>query len=322
MAYAPSTGRLYVQGGDWLHSATDGTWSMNLADGSWRRDVGEPIYPTVPAPHSLQDGAGFEWVPSRNKLLAWPGSYFPYGCTYVFTDPRCLSEVPIYNYSRGIWWFDPVTNKYEQDLRLFGTVGMHSGSLYGGAYDDVNDHIVVFGDSGASPNMAVRRWDVNSGTQLADLRITIAPPAAYPSAKGHYFTRGKYAKIGRHVYVIGYSTDGAAVNVARMWRWHLDNLVWEEVASPSVPAMDLKEVRPAVSKGRVVFPFTPRTDGEMPHGIHIYDPATNTWVVDRAVPPYGNFIGNAITSLPDGRVVFSGGSFGRQQTHIWFYEVR
>ena len=71
-----------------------------------------------------------------------------------------------------------------------------------------------------------------------------------------------------------------------------------------------------------MLPYTTGPEGEFAQGIHIYDPATNTWVVDRAVPPYGNFIGNAITSLPDGRVVFSGGVFGRQQTHIWFYEVR
>jgi hypothetical protein len=323
MAYAPSTRRLYVHGGDWLHSATDGTWSMSLADGSWRRDVGEPVYPTLPAPHALQDGAGFEWVPSRNKLLVWPGSYFAYGCQYAFTDARCLSETPKYNYARGMWWFDPLTNTYEQDLRFFATLGTNTGNLFGGAFDDVNDHIVVFGDSGSSPNLAVRRWDVNSGALLPDIRVTIAPPAGNPAAKGHYFTRGKYAKLGRHVYVIGYSTDGAGANVPRMWRWHLDNLIWEEVAAPPIAGpMDVKEIRPGVSKGKIVFPYTTGPDGEFAQGIHIYDPATNAWVVDRAVPPYGNFIGNAIASLPDGRVVFSGGNFGRQQTHIWFYEAR
>ena len=66
--------RLYVSGGDWITSATDGTWSMSLADGTWRQDVGEPVYPTLPAPHALQDGAGFEWVASRGKFLLWPGS--------------------------------------------------------------------------------------------------------------------------------------------------------------------------------------------------------------------------------------------------------
>jgi Uncharacterized protein conserved in bacteria len=62
-------------------------------------------------------------------------------------------------------------------------------------------------------------------------------------------------------------------------------------------------------------------DGEL-HGIYVYDPATNVWSVDRQVPSYGNFIGNAVTSLPDGRVAFSGGVFGRHQTHMWFYEAK
>ena len=53
------------------------------------------------------------------------------------------------NYSRGMWWFDPVTNRYEQDLSLFANLGEHSGSLYGGAFDEINEQIVVFLDSGA-----------------------------------------------------------------------------------------------------------------------------------------------------------------------------
>ena len=109
-----------------------------------------------------------------------------------------------------------------------------------------------------------------------------------------------------------------------MWRWHLDNRIFEEVAAPPVdgtlmprhgdPSRCLAWAR---SCGRST--AGPRANL---HGIYIYDPATNTWVVDKQVPPYGNFIGNAVGSLPDGRVVFSGGVFGRQQTHIWFYEAR
>ena len=139
MAYSPLTNRLYVQGGDWLHSATDGTWSMNVQDGSWRRDVGEPIYPTLPAPHALQDGAGFEWVASRGQFLIWPGSYYPY-------EPI---GSPLREYSKGMWWLDPTTNRYTQELGLFGTFGQTTGSLYGGIYDEINSHIVVLGDSGS-----------------------------------------------------------------------------------------------------------------------------------------------------------------------------
>ncbi len=47
MAFSPLTNRLYVEGGDWVTSATDGTWSMSMVDGSWRKDVGAPVYPTA-----------------------------------------------------------------------------------------------------------------------------------------------------------------------------------------------------------------------------------------------------------------------------------
>ncbi len=114
--------RIYVSGGDWVTSATDGTWSMSLADGTWRQDVGAPVYPTLPAPHALQDGAGFEWVASRGKFLLWPGSYFAY-------DP---AGSPILEYAKEMWWFDPVTNTYQQELaflwgggRRFAGAGEH-----------------------------------------------------------------------------------------------------------------------------------------------------------------------------------------------------
>ncbi len=81
------------------------------------------------------------------------------------------------------------------------------------------------------------------------------------------------------------------------------------------------EIRFGTSHGKVVWPFTMGPEGEIMN-IHIYDPATNVWSVDTQVPSYGNFIGNAVTSLPDGRVAWSGAGFGRHQTHIWFYEAR
>ena len=52
----------------------------------------------------------------------------------------------------------------------------------------------------------------------------------------------------------------------------------------------------------------------------MYDTKKDVWAVDRQVPKDGNFICNAVTSLPDGRVVWCGGAFGRKQTHLWFYK--
>ncbi|GIK85341.1 MAG: hypothetical protein BroJett026_08220 [Betaproteobacteria bacterium] len=309
LAYSPATGRLYVQGGDWLHSATDGTWSMSLVDGSWRQDVGAPVYPSRPAPHALQDGAGFEWVPGRNRFLIWPGLYYPYEA----------AGAPIREYSKGAWWFDPATNAYTQELGLFGNYGESSGSLHGGIYDAVRDEIVVLLDSGKG--LAVRRWHVGTLARLADIPLRIQPPVSDPNYRAHYFTRGKYATIGRHVYVVGYSTDGNN-QTPRFWRWHLDNLIFEDLAPPPVGSrkIEVKESRLGASNGKIVWPFHTGPEGEL-HGIYVYDPATDTWSVDTTVPPYGNFIGNAVTSLPDGRVAFSGGAFGRQQTHMWFYKA-
>ena len=92
MAYSPTTGRLYVSGGDWLHSATDGTWSMSLADGSWRRTSAHRSIRRYRRRMRFRTAPGFEWVPSRSKFLMWPGSYYPYGCPYIFTDARCLTD--------------------------------------------------------------------------------------------------------------------------------------------------------------------------------------------------------------------------------------
>ncbi len=69
-----------------------------------------------------------------------------------------------------------------------------------------------------------------------------------------------------------------------------------------------------------VWPADNGRDGEV-SGIYVYDPATNAWAIDTQVPSYGNFIGNSGTSLHDARVAFAGANFGRQQTHIWFYQA-
>jgi hypothetical protein len=309
--------RLYVSGGDWVTSATDGTWSMSLADGSWRQDVGKPVYPTLPAPHALQDNAGFAWIPSRNRLLLWPGSYFAYE----------TPGTPILNYVGGLWWYDPVAKQYTQDTRLFpniptngispGVTAGTTGSPFGGIYDDLNDQIVEFADSSAG--LAVRRWDVANMVRLPDIPFRVTVPQGY----GAYFTRGMHVKIGRDVYIAGYRTNGnKSSQTSLLLRWNLDTQVMAELAPPPVdgPSIVDIEIRMGTSRGKLIWPFTIGPAGDI-FGIYVYDPATNVWAVDKQVPSYGNFIGNAIASLPDGRVVFSGGVFGRQQTHMWFYEA-
>ena len=249
---------------------------------------------------------GFVWDAVRHKFLFWPGSYFAY-------EP---AGSPILNYAKGFWTFDPATNGWTQSLGIFGNQGESTGSLSGGIYDDVNDQLVAFGDDTVGP--AVRRWSVGSQTRLADLPLAVARVAGQAAI----YMRTKYVKIGRYVYIAGYRTDGASLRVPAFWRWHLDNRTFEELPPPPVnPAgiTDL-EIRLATSFGKVVWPYITGPDGEI-NGIYVFNPATNAWYVDRQVPSYGNFIGNALTSLPDGRVVWSGGEFGRQQTHIWFYSA-
>jgi len=299
--------RLYVSGGDWTHSATDGTWSMSLVDGSWRQDVGKPIYPTLPAPHALQDGAGFEWIASRQKFLLWPGFYYAY-------EPAGSA---ILEYSKGMWWFDPVTNTYQQELAFFGTYGSSTGSVFGGVFDEINEHIVEFGDSASG--FAARRWDVKNLVRLPDIAFGVS----VPSGRAAYFTRTKHVKIGRDVYIVGYRTDGTiASQTPLLLRWNLDTQKMVELAPPPVDGTLIKdlEIRLATSRGKLVWPFTNGPEGNL-MGIWVYDPATNVWSVDTQVPSYGNFIANSVCSLPDGRVCMSGGVFGKQQTHMWFYEA-
>lgn len=301
--------RLYVTGGDWTHSATDGTWSMSLADGSWRKDHAGPVVPTIPAPHALQDGAGFEWIASKGKFLIWPGGYYPYEAV----------GAPIREWSRGIWWYEPVGNVFEQDARLFSAQYSGTGCLFGGIYDDTNGSILAFGDSSGG-EYAIRRWDVVNGARLPDTRFSLARDPAAPAA---YFTRGKPTRIGRFVYVIGYRTNGTvAGQKPLMFRCNMDTLVVEEFVAPPVSGPLIKdlEIRPAASRGKLVWPFTRGPEGDI-LGIYIYDPAANVWTTDDQVPSYGNFIANAVCSLPDGRIAMSGGVFGRQQTHMWFYSA-
>ena len=154
-------------------------------------------------------------------------------------------------------------------------------------------------------------------TRLPDIPFSITVPSKYAA----YFSRGKQVKVGRQVYIIGYRTNGnVSSQTPLMLRWDLDAKVMQELAPPPVDGTLIRdiEIRFGTSNGKIVWPFTNGPEGEI-HGIYVYNPATNGWSVDNQVPSYGNFIGNSLTSLPDGRVVWSGGVFGRQQTHIWFY---
>jgi hypothetical protein len=138
-----------------------------------------------------------------------------------------------------------------------------------------------------------------------------------------YFERTKYALIGRHVYIIGIRTDGNPPSQVPVFLcWSLDAHSMTELPPPPVDGKKMQEIeiRPGVSHGKVVWPFANGPDGEI-RGIYVYDPAAKKWAVDRQVPKQGAFIGNSVVSLPDGRVGFSGGVFGRQQTHFWFYEA-
>lgn len=311
MAYCPLNNRIYAQGGDSIHSATDGTFSVSLDDGSWRLDVGAPVYPTLPAPHALQDGFGMFWVASVNQFVLIPGGYYPY--------PPPIDPVanPLHNYSKGYWWFDPSTNVYTQDLRLFTDPYSSTGCLHGGAWDDVNEHVIVLADSSAGK--AVRRWDPLAGVRLADLTLSIPNDPAYP---GLVFQRSRQVACGRWVYAAGYKHDGTpSGRVPLMVRWNMDTHATEVCATPPVsgPAIIDLEVRLAVSHGKIVWLFHNGPEGNI-ISINVYDPSTNTWTQDSKRPAYGNFIGNSICET-DRHVCMSGGVFGLQQSHFWLYEA-
>jgi hypothetical protein len=263
------------------------------------------VHPTHPAPHALQDGSALVWVGARARFIQWPGGYFPY-------EPV---GAPIREYARGAWWIDPLAKSCEQDVRLFGSEGESTGCLYGGVFDEVNNHLVAFGDQGSE--FVCKRWDVNSGDSLPALPFTVVRDPARPAA---YFARSQYVKIGRKVYIVGYRTDGDVNRAPLLLCWNLDSKTMTELAQPPTGATPDLETRLGTSNGKVVWPVVSGPEGEI-NGIAVYNPATDTWAVDLTVPDYGAFIGNMVVSLPDGRVGWSGGAFGRQPTHLWFYRA-
>ena len=255
---------------------------------------------------ALQDGAGFVFDDYRQAFLLWPGSYFAYDA----------AGAPIRDWARGLWFLDPKLKAYKQEPGLFGAPGSSTGCMYGGVYDPVRDEIVALADDSSAP--AIVRWNV---TTFAKRSMAFQVPGK-PAHTAAYFAQGRYARIGRRVYVVGYITDGAAMRDPLLLEVDLDASTVRRCADPPVPdaGMPVKvfEIRLAASRGKVVWPRVAGPDGEI-DGIAIYDPARDAWTVDRQVPGYGAFICNAITELRDGRVAMCGGEFGRQQTHLWLY---
>lgn len=312
-AYCPDDNRIYFQGGDTiLGSATDGTWSVDVDIGTdWRLDVGVPVYSSLPAPHALQDGFGIVWIAALSKFFLWPGVYTAYDAP----------GAPIENYSCGTWLFDPLTKVYTQDRTLFTAylvAPTSTGSLFGGIYDEVNDEFMVFGDSGGG--YRVVRYSRSPQAALSTYPYSCSEVGGFP-----VFVRGKHVKIGRKVYILGYRHLGSGPISACFFVWHLDNHTMTELTAPSCDATQMQDSFNILqqSHGYVVWPYINGPHGEFIDGIHVYNPDTDSWVLDTQVPAYGNFIGNSFVDVADGRIAFSGGglAYGRQQTHLWFYEV-
>lgn len=316
MCYCPQDGRLYVTGGDTAASATDGTWSMSLEDGSWRLDVGKPVYPSLPAPSAIQDNGGFHWSGSRGEMIFHGGS-FGYGGN-------------VFQYGDGLWFYNVATKAWRQDLNLFAGVqwttaaqidfynNNTTGCLYGGIYDEQTDIIY------ASNSVAgMRRYDMATVSRLSDRTLVGYPGTAHPGYTGVYWNETKWVQAGRWIYMPTACYNGITAKWA-LAKWNIDNGAFVWCANPPIPDVNgtatIKEQRIGVSNGKIVWPKTVGPDGEI-SGIYLYDIVADSWEVDTQVPGYGVFICNALTSLPDGRVAMSGGVFGRQMSHIWFYEA-
>jgi len=317
MAYCPLDNRLYVTGGDTAYSATDGTWSMSMDDGTWRLDVGQPSYPTLAAPHAYQDGALFVWMPSRQKLLFFGGAVFGYEAT----------GSDIYNYSSGYWMYDPVAGTWEQVAAFWSNptlsnVVSGTGNEFGGVYDEVTDTVYVLGDPSAGAS--ARRWNIGTNTVDSNVSYTVPTLAGF---SGCYFMRTRQCQLGRYIYTTGYYTNGInqapANNRPALFRWGIDDHTFTRLAAPPDFTVNVKDIELTLfaSNGKIVHPRRYGPDGEMPEGIHVYNPASDTWTTDTKTPAYGNFIFNSGVEIPDGRIAMGGGVFGPQQTNLWFYEA-
>jgi len=316
MAYCPLDDRIYICSGDTSSSAVDATWSMSMTDGSWRLDS-QRLYPNIPHPSGYQDQAGFAWSASRQKFIFWPG----------IIDGYVNSNVQ--EWAQGLWMYNPSTKVWTQDTTLFNQsyvsgafMGIHdsTGFAFGGLYDDQTGIIYCVGAG------TVKRYDVSTMTQLSTLTYTggsTTNVSGYPTVV--YPERTKHERIGRWIYFICGAGNGAQHKYA-LGKWNIDSNIFVWCAAPPAPVFnhpggaEMFEQTLGVSRNYIVWPHRTGPDGEIV-AIYVYDTINDTWQTDTQVPAYGNFIANSVCSLPDGRVAMSGGVFGRQQTHIWFYEV-
>lgn len=312
MADCPIDEFIYIQGGDYdLGSAMDGTWRLNKKTGEFTKIVGDPV-PAI-APHALQDGALMQWRSATQKVFTGPGVFAPYDDKtggFASTD---FVKYPKLAFARGCFELDVKATTWEQNLGLFGTRGDSSGSRFGGVLDDVNDLLVMLGDD--SSGLAARRWDLKTNTRLPDITYSLA---RNPLAVATYFSQTRHTIVGRWVYALGYSTDGANVFIPRFVRWGLDSHVIEDLPPPPYPGLQ-ESTRLATSSGKVVWIRTVHPAGDVLN-ILIYDPTTKVWSQDMTRPTVGNFLVNSEASMFDGQIVMGGGSGGMlRQTHIWFY---
>jgi hypothetical protein len=297
---------------------------MKLSDGSWTQTVGVPNYPTLIAPHALQDDFGS--FRRGNEIMMIPGVF----SAYDPGSPNC-------NYCGGIFFYNPSTKTYRQDTTLFqnvptpnpnpppatfipGKTSNWTGCVFGGAYDDVNDNVVVLADSQYGA-FAVMSWNIATMTKNPNIPFTVPPGPN--GLKAAYFTRSRHVKLGRKVYVIGYWTDGTiASQTPLLFSWDLDLKVAASLAPPPVDGTTIRDIntRPAAGATKLVWPNTPNGPDGVIKGIYVYDPATNTWAVDNQVPASGYFAGNAVVELPNNRIGFVGSVFGAQQTNFWMYQ--
>lgn len=326
MAYCPLDGRVYVTGGDTMGSSSvEGCWSTdpNSLDGDWRLETGQGSWPDVPVPYDAQDNMGWAWDDASNrggtgrgKFILWPGSYYTY---LAADDPR---RAWIY----GWWTFDPVTKVWTQYTGLWGTYTSNTGNVFGGAYNPDDDTVYVVGTASAGRTTA--RWRLSDQTQLPTLTWANSSTWLGGATPTAFYVRSMHVLHNGNIYVLGTLTDGtSAGTTVQMCRYNIATNTASLMSAPPVPAGfyftgSTLEARMTLSGDKIVWPAHKGPEGDLPHGILIYDINQDYWVRDEQVPEYGNYIGNAVMHgcLPDGTVCFSGGVFGLQQTHFWKYK--
>jgi hypothetical protein len=328
--------RIYAQGGDTIHSATDGTWSCDMNGGDWQLEVGQPAYPSLPAPHALQDDFGRAWVASKNKFLLWPGGFFAY-------DPP---GTPILNYTGGCWWFDPATRTYEQDTTLFpnqpyngvspGITAPSCGCPYGGFYDPATEQFGILADSQGA--FGCQMWDSKTMTKLPFIPFTLTTRVGtrmlenIPQERARellrtragtvaYYTRTQYAVLDGYVYVMGQTTTDGSTFAPGFWRYNIATHQMQTLAAANDaqgnPVKLVKDLSTQInpSNGKVVWLKVDGPDGIV-RMVLVYTPSTNSWAQDVQTFP-ASWIGSVSCPLPDGRIAFCGAQSGQKQFNFY-----